>query len=217
MRKKPCSFPTVPVPLSPTPPSPASSSTPGIRHGHWKPPTPLAPPPGQTKFPSVINGAAPLLKARKASNLCRSFGAYCTLFPVNAPSSTSLLTHVVFHTASQYPLLPNSPPGPFLSSGPLGIGSLVCPPLGTWPTTQSFALTGNQTCGPLVGSLALSPLSHSIKVFCFILKFFLLLFYYSCPHFPPITLPCPTHPPPPTFNPSPSCLSPWILYTSFLI
>ena len=31
-------------------------------------------------------------------------------------------------------------------------------------------------------------------------KNFLVLLSYNCPHFPPITLPCPTHPPPPTFN-----------------
>ena len=46
----------------------------------------------------------------------------------------------------------------------------------------------------------------------FYLKHF-LLFNYSCPHFPPITLYCPTHPPPPTFNPPACCLCPWVLYT----
>ena len=30
---------------------------------------------------------------------------------------------------------------------------------------------------------------------------FLLSFNYSCPHFSPIALPCPAHPPYPTFNP----------------
>ena len=34
------------------------------------------------------------------------------------------------------------------------------PLLGTWPTTQSCALTGNETHDPLVGRLALNPLSH---------------------------------------------------------
>ena len=34
-------------------------------------------------------------------------------------------------------------------------------------------------------------------------SYFLLLFHYSCPHFSPITLPRPTHPWPPTFNPFP--------------
>ena len=42
------------------------------------------------------------------------------------------------------------------------------------------------------------------------------LFFYCCsitivPIFP-LTLPCPTNPPPPTFNP-PHCLCPWGLYT----
>ena len=35
------------------------------------------------------------------------------------------------------------------------------PALGTWPTTQACALTGNQTSDPLVSRLALNPLSHS--------------------------------------------------------
>ena len=30
-------------------------------------------------------------------------------------------------------------------------------PLGTWPATQACALTGNQTCDPLVGRPALNP------------------------------------------------------------
>ena len=34
------------------------------------------------------------------------------------------------------------------------------PPLGTWPTTQACALTGNKTGNPLVCRPALSPLSH---------------------------------------------------------
>ena len=38
-------------------------------------------------------------------------------------------------------------------------------------------------------------------LFYFNLIYFLLLFNYSCPHFPPLTLPGPTHLPPPTFNP----------------
>ena len=36
---------------------------------------------------------------------------------------------------------------------------LVRPLLGTWPTTQACALTGNQTCSPLV----CSPLSHTFR------------------------------------------------------
>ena len=44
---------------------------------------------------------------------------------------------------------------------------------------------------------------------------FLLLFKYSCLHFPATTLPSPTHP----YLPSsilPSCLCPWVLYTCSL-
>ena len=35
------------------------------------------------------------------------------------------------------------------------------PPLGTWPTTQACALTGNQTSDPLVCRAVLNPLSHT--------------------------------------------------------
>ena len=38
---------------------------------------------------------------------------------------------------------------------------LMCPQLGTWPTAQACALTGNQTSDPLVCRLALNPLSHT--------------------------------------------------------
>ena len=38
---------------------------------------------------------------------------------------------------------------------------LVRPLLGTWPATQAWALTGNQTGDPLVCRLALNPLSHT--------------------------------------------------------
>ena len=38
--------------------------------------------------------------------------------------------------------------------------ALTCPQLGTWPTTQACALTGNRTGDPLVHRLALNPLSH---------------------------------------------------------
>ena len=37
------------------------------------------------------------------------------------------------------------------------------PPLGTWPTTQACALTGNRTGDPLVRRLTLNPLSHTIQ------------------------------------------------------
>ena len=33
--------------------------------------------------------------------------------------------------------------------------------LGTWPTTQACALTGNRTSDPLVHRVALNPLSHT--------------------------------------------------------
>ena len=36
-----------------------------------------------------------------------------------------------------------------------------CPLLGTWPTTQACALTGNRTGDPLVYRSVLSPLSHT--------------------------------------------------------
>ena len=38
---------------------------------------------------------------------------------------------------------------------------LMCPLLGTWPTTQTYALTGNPTSDSLVHRLALNPLSHT--------------------------------------------------------
>ena len=38
---------------------------------------------------------------------------------------------------------------------------LTLPLLGTWPTTQACALTGNQTCDLLVCRLVLNPLSHT--------------------------------------------------------
>ena len=53
---------------------------------------------------------------------------------------------------------------------------LMCPLLGTWPTTQASALTGNRTGDPLVHRLALNPLSHTSQD-CYIvyLRFLLLL------------------------------------------
>ena len=38
---------------------------------------------------------------------------------------------------------------------------LACLLLGTWPTTQTCALTGNRTSNPSVHRLALNPLSHT--------------------------------------------------------
>ena len=42
---------------------------------------------------------------------------------------------------------------------------LVRPLLGTWPTTQACALTGNQTGDPLVCSPVLNPLSQGYLPF----------------------------------------------------
>ena len=39
--------------------------------------------------------------------------------------------------------------------------SLMCSLLGTWPTTQACALTGNRTSDPLVCRLTLNPLSYT--------------------------------------------------------
>ena len=48
---------------------------------------------------------------------------------------------------------------------------LARPMLGTWPITQACALTGNQTCNPLVYSPALNPQSHTSQgYFNFFLK-----------------------------------------------
>ena len=38
---------------------------------------------------------------------------------------------------------------------------LVCLLLGTWPTTQAYALTGNRTGNPFIYRPALNPLSHT--------------------------------------------------------
>ena len=43
---------------------------------------------------------------------------------------------------------------------------LVCPQLGTWPTTQACALTRNRTHDPLFHRLVLNPLSHTSQGFC---------------------------------------------------
>ena len=40
---------------------------------------------------------------------------------------------------------------------------LACPLLGTWPTTQACALTGNPTGDPLVHRPALNLLSHTLQ------------------------------------------------------
>ena len=43
---------------------------------------------------------------------------------------------------------------------------LVCPQLGTWPTTQACALTGKGTGDPLVPRPELNPLSHTSQGKC---------------------------------------------------
>ena len=42
---------------------------------------------------------------------------------------------------------------------------LACPKLGTWPTTQAYALTGNRTSDPLVRRLALNPLTTPARAY----------------------------------------------------
>ena len=49
--------------------------------------------------------------------------------------------------------------------------------LGTWPATQAWALTGNRTGDPLVGSPALNPLSQSSHGKSYF--FYLTYFYYK--------------------------------------
>ena len=46
---------------------------------------------------------------------------------------------------------------------------LMRPPLGTWPTTQPCALTGNQNSDPFVHKPALNPLSHISQGYTFVL------------------------------------------------
>ena len=57
--------------------------------------------------------------------------------------------------------------------------SLECPLLGTRPTTQAFALTGNQKSDTLVARLALNPLSHTSQGYTsfFYLSIFLEYFF----------------------------------------
>ena len=43
---------------------------------------------------------------------------------------------------------------------------LAHPKLGSWPTTQARALTGNQTRDPLVYRPVLNPLSHTNQGYC---------------------------------------------------
>ena len=45
--------------------------------------------------------------------------------------------------------------------------ALTCPQLGTWPTTQACALTGNRTRNLLVHRLVLGPLGHTSQGYNF--------------------------------------------------
>ena len=69
---------------------------------------------------------------------------------------------------------------------------LVCPLLGTWPTTQTCALTGNQTSNTLVRRLLLNPEAHRpgrelflFYYFSFLLPLFCFLKLEPHPHHPP--------------------------------
>ena len=54
---------------------------------------------------------------------------------------------------------------------------LVHPLLGTWPTTQARALTGNQISDPLVHKPVLNPLSHTSQGYIhFYNRFYLFIF-----------------------------------------
>ena len=46
---------------------------------------------------------------------------------------------------------------------------LMYPLLGTWPSTQECALTGNWTRDPVVHRLVLNPLSHTSQAFLYVL------------------------------------------------
>ena len=178
MRKKPCSFPTVPAPLSPTPPSPASSSTPGIRHGHWKPPTPLAPPPGQTKFPSLNRGAPPHLRAPKGYGV--QVISEVPSYPCPAIPSSPLDLHPVllnFVPNFQSPYAPLPPSHLSLASGhpcrrrtracippaqppPPTISSLWDPP-GNCPRNQVSQTVGTQNSQSFVNRAPAGRREHN--------------------------------------------------------
>ena len=69
----------------------------------------------------------------------------------------------------------------------------LLPLLGTWPTTQARALTGNQTSDPLVRRLALNPLSHtshSYSYFSYKNFIVLVLIFKSMMYFELLFLSC---------------------------
>ena len=86
-------------------------------------------------------------------------------------------------------------------------GDLACNP-GLCPNWESNWLpwssqAGTESTESHQPGLPISSLKwgFGIHYFSVLFKIFLLLFNYSCPSFPPITLPCSTHPLPSTFSP----------------
>ena len=59
----------------------------------------------------------------------------------------------------------------------------MCPLLGTCPTTQACALTGNRTSNTLVHRPALNPLNHTIWGCCSWTLFFLYLLFHATANF----------------------------------
>ena len=54
--------------------------------------------------------------------------------------------------------------------------SLTCPLLGTWPTTQACALTGNRTSDPLFCRPALNPLSYTSQGSLYYFKIYIKIY-----------------------------------------
>ena len=76
-----------------------------------------------------------------------------------------------------------------------------------------FVLLNPFTSHPFSRSHPPISLSLTFDILLGFILLFYLLFSYSSPHVPLKTLPCPTQPPPSTFNPphKPHCLCPWAL------
>ena len=101
---------------------------------------------------------------------------------------------------------------------------LAHPQLGTWPTTQACALTGNQTGDPSIHRLVPNPLSHTNPVKAqpdFFLSFFLssfivvqVQFSAFSPH--PSPTPQLSQPPSPVSTPACYCPCVFIISTRFL-